>query len=180
MSGTGMDSFWTGVAALIGDRYRPHTAEYGVFLFNEKLRRHGFDEGMAPLAGARLVARAVPWAMFSTLGSHTYLTICRYGRPEKAFSCFDRHFNLHLARSVPEWDSTPDETAVLVRISPDALAAVEEGRVVLRDAFRHAEGGFVVRVRTQAAESETVACGVLRDMELPRRNERVEPSDQCA
>jgi len=181
MSEVSKSGFWDEVVANIGDRYRPHSAEYGVFLFREKLRRHGFREEEAPKLDPTLLARAVPWAGFRTFGAKHYLTLRHYGShrnknsglPREAFSCFDERFQLWFGRVVPDGEGTVDEVALLTRISGERLAQLERGSIELYDAFRNAEDGHVFMIKSANAATKVVYAKDLSDSELPPKGERV-------
>jgi hypothetical protein len=149
-----VQSFWNAVIANIGDQYRPHSAEYGVFLFREKLRSRGFHQEESLKLDPKLVARAVPWATFMNIGTKEFLTLRHYGSrrnisglPQEAFSCFDEHFQLYLGRFVPEDQNTVNEVVFLTSMSLDRLGELEDGRISFYDAFRQAESGQVQRIK---------------------------------
>jgi hypothetical protein len=72
-------NFWNEVIVSVGDQYRPHPPDYGVFLFREKLRTRGFHQEEALKLNPKLLARAVPWATFLNIGTKEFLTLRHYG-----------------------------------------------------------------------------------------------------
>jgi hypothetical protein len=150
MNQTDEHMFWNKVSASVGDQYRPHSADYGVFLFREKLRRHDFHSDEAFKLDPSLLAKAIPWATFLTLGTSTYLMLRRYGWPVTAFCCFDKDFHLHLGRVVHQ-DQDVEEAVLLTSVSVARFMHIENGDIDMYNAFRHAESGHIFRFETPAA-----------------------------
>jgi hypothetical protein len=160
--------FWEQVARHIGDHYRPHTPEYGVFLFREKLRRAGFRQERALRYSPALVARGVPWALLMTMDGRSFVKIDAWGSTGygyRRFVCFDSDFELFLGSQAAggDWDAT----YLLVRISAGRLAAIERGRLDVRTAIRKAEDGLATLVKVAAGHSYMVPPSELDERVLP-------------
>lgn len=171
-----MRDWWDELAAQVGQRYRPHSPDYGVFLFREKLRRRGFHEDKALRLDPALVARAVPWAYFLRLGGHNFLHLATYQRPpRRRFAGFDENFRLYLASWIAGSEAGMDETFLMARLSPRRFSTLEAGAIDLHDAFRLAEDGQVLKAGEVTQTPTIVPCGGLRDEDVPSKGQRLGP-----
>lgn len=173
MNPVDLDKFWSEGAAAMGDAYRPHTATVGLFLFREKLRRRGYEEGLAPKLPPKLLARAVPWADFIELKGVEELQLAKYGWPIKCFVCIDHHFDLQLVAWVPGTVDTEKEAFLMTRLSLDRFAVLEADGMDLYDAYRKAEDGVVLRVKRVAGGAVALPVCDLKDEELPSQGQRM-------